>query len=595
MKNSGVIDTQNVARKMSVSGLSLKQSWPRLNTLQFKVNTGQSVEETIDELSDDPGVEYAEPNYLLRKQSLGIEGEPMSYSELQQHFQEASFSSSSSSGVSQRVAPEHIRADDTWPVLSPNLGTPVVAVVDSGCDRNHYIFKESGAIWENTDEIPGNDYDDDGNGYKDDTNGGWDFANDDDDPMDDDNHGTHVSGIILATTQDIFKTPIDPAIIQIMCLKFLNDEGIGNTADAIDAIEYAINNGAHIINNSWGGPGFSRALLDVIVKSYNGKRVFVAASGNFSQDNDTIPNYPSNYKVPNVISVAATTNEDSLASFSNYGVKSVYLGSPGDTILSTLPNNSFGYSSGTSMAAPFVSALAALMVREQLINGYQVRETLFSHSQKVSDLPVFSQSRIDVFNSINFVQNNDISEAQPDYAYDPNDYKNRGLAVDEDFESFEKTGCGLVTKVLHDSGKSGKGGPKGSSGTGAGLFLGLLFAPLFLINFLRIRKRRELYSRRQDSRYKMESEVRIDVNGQQLVGQMSSISVGGASIDTNALLEQGGIVTLNIASPDGQQQVEVQGCVVWSQEKKAYGLQFCNARDDTRTTISSWTKALSKV
>ncbi len=555
------------------------------------MDNDQSVDETIEEMSENPNVEYVEPNYILTKQSFGIEGQPMSYSEIQERF-----SLSSSSTKPQKVVQELIRADQAWPLLSSDADPAVVAIIDSGCDYNHYVFTESGAIWQNTGEIPGNDFDDDGNGYRDDTFGGWDFVNNDNDPMDDDNHGTHVAGIVLSTTQDVFKNPIDPAIVQIMCLKFLDENGVGNTADAIEAIEYAVNNGAHVINNSWGGPGFSRALLDVIVKSYNQKRVFVAAAGNSSKNNDQFPNYPSNYKVPNVMSVAATTIDDQLAKFSNYGVRSVHLGAPGARILSTLPNDSFGYSSGTSMAAPFVSGLAALMLREQSMNGYQVRDVLLSYSQKVTGLPVSSESRMDVFNAIDFVQNNNIPEYQPKYVYNADDYNYRGVATDE-FESFNKSGaCGLVTKVLHDSNKNNKNkkGGKGSPGGGVGLFLGLLFAPLVLINFLRIRRRKELYSRRQHSRYKMDSEVRIGVNGQQLVGHMSSISVGGASIDTEALLEKGGIVTLSIASPDGRQQVEVQGRVVWSQEKKAYGLQFCDTGDKTETAIKSWTKSLSK-
>lgn len=284
MRNSEGVDTQNVARKMSAGGLALKQSWPNFNTHQFKLKAGQTVQEAIDEISDDPNVEYAEPNYIFTKQSLGIQGKSMSYSELQERLEEEE----SSSERDPQVAPEHIRAEEALSLLTPNLKTPVVAVVDSGCDYDHYVFTESGAIWTNDDEIPDNGIDDDDNGYVDDIKG-WDFANGDHDPMDDDNHGTHVSGIILGMTQNILKTPIESAIIQIMCLKFLDQDGVGNTADAIAAIDYAVKNGAHVINNSWGGEEFSRALLDAIVKSYDAKRVFVAAAGNFRQDNDRIP------------------------------------------------------------------------------------------------------------------------------------------------------------------------------------------------------------------------------------------------------------------------------------------------------------------
>ena len=149
----------------------------------------------------------------------------------------------------------------------------------------------------------------------------------------------------------------------------------------------------------------------------------------------------------------------------------------------------------------------------------------------------------------------------------------------------------MVSKILKDKMGGGSNKPPGGKTM---LFLGLLFAPVFLINVLRIRKKKMIESRRQFPRYKMESEVRIDVGGQQLVGQMSTISLGGARIDTDALLEKGGVVSLSIESPDGEQQVQVQGRVVWSEEKKAYGVQFCDAKDDAVAAIGGWTKKLTK-
>jgi Tfp pilus assembly protein PilZ len=153
-------------------------------------------------------------------------------------------------------------------------------------------------------------------------------------------------------------------------------------------------------------------------------------------------------------------------------------------------------------------------------------------------------------------------------------------------------GCGMIAKVLRDRSKGQ--GPKSPSGGETALLLGLLFAPILVITLLRIRKKRLIESRRQFPRYKMASEVRIDVGGQQLVGQMSTISLGGARIDTDALLEKGGIVSLNIESPDGKQQIQVQGRVVWSEDKKAYGVQFCDAKDDAMTAIGLWTRKLRK-
>ena len=634
--NSESVDgdkSDGYASKLSENGMERVGD----SSVQYKIGGGQNTEDVVNSLSDDPDVEYAEPNYLYYKQSLGIEGEPLTPSELRDQFKDSVPSGNASKasplsdgeedvqGLNTQMIPTQIDAREGWEQLTqdPQV-TPVVAIIDSGCDYNHYVFKETGAIWINEDEIPDNGIDDDKNGYVDDVRG-WDFVNRDNDPMDDDNHGTHVAGIVLGITQDIFlginqKTapPLPRAKIRIMCLKFLDSEGVGNTVDAISAINYAVKNGAHIINNSWGGPGHSLALLEAITSAYKAKLTFVAAAGNISQDNDKDPNYPSSYRVPNILSVAATTHEDNLAVFSNFGFKSVHLGSPGNRILSTLPHGfpdsvlercdpdhpnyikcgTFAINSGTSMATPFVAGLAALMLREnKSINGYQMRNIFLAQSQKIDSLQgkVSSESRINALNMIDYVQTHQIPDHQPNCGDNCKGDSYRKVAT-AGFERAKDSaaGCGLVAKVL-----SKKGGPadpsSGGPKKGVGLFLILLFAPVFLTNFLRIREKRRISCRRKDTRFKMDSQVSIDVNGRKLEGQMSSISVGGASIDTSALLEKGGIVTLNISSPDGSQKIEVQGRVVWSQEKKSYGLQFCEAGEGTRGTIGSWTHSLSKI
>lgn len=552
---------------------------------QLKINNNQDVEQVVNDLMFEPEVEFVEPNYIFEKQSAGIEGQPMSFSEMQAQLSVTNASSSSSS-FGQTSA--QIHADEAWAAMSNNTNKPVVAIIDSGVDYNHYVFVDSGAIWVNSDEIPGNNIDDDGNGYIDDVRG-WNFVSNTNDPLDDDNHGTHVAGIVLGITQDILKPTLDPAVIQIMPLKFLDSQGVGTTSDALEAIQYAIDNGANVMNNSWGGGAYSQALHDVITQAYNHGMSFIAAAGNASNNNDSAPTYPANYDVPNVVSIAATSSSDSLASFSNYGATSVHVASPGIGILSTLPNDSFGYSSGTSMAAPFASGLAALLIREKgVINGYQVKGVLYDYSSLVSGLTgkVASKSRIDAFEALDFVQTHDIDTYQP--AYSGGNSRNVASAT-----AAAGGGCGLVKQVLNQSGKGGGGNPP--SGGKVALFLSLLFAPVFLMNILRIRKKNEVESRRQYPRYKMDSEVRINVGDKQLIGQMSSISVGGARIDTDALLEKGGVVTLNIASPEGDQQIQVEGRIVWSEEKKAYGVKFCETRDDVTQAIGGWTKKLSKI
>jgi hypothetical protein len=563
--------------------MSLKRSWGRFNMHQFSLKAGQTVDKAVNDMLLDPDVEYAEPNYIFRKQSVGIEGQPMSFSEME-IAASADNSAFAGGGFGQTSA--DINANEAWGILSSTSDRPIVAIIDSGVDYTHYVFVESDAIWSNVNEIPNNGIDDDGNGYIDDVRG-WNFVSNTNNPMDDDNHGTHVAGIVLGMTQDILKAHPDPAKIRIMPLKFLDSNGSGTTSDAIEAINYAINNGAQVLNNSWGGGGFSQSLHDVITAAYNKGKTFIAAAGNSANNNDTSPTYPATYSIPNVVSIAATSSSDNLASFSNYGGSTVHVASPGISILSTLPHDSFGYSSGTSMAAPFASGLAALLIREKgEINGYQIKGVMFDYSQGISALSgkVASKSRIDAYSAIDFVQKNDIDSYQPDYS----GAEARGLSSSS---TAAAGGCGMVSKALVDS--KGKGGGK-PSGDQALLYLGLLFSPLFLINVLHIRKKRLIESRRQFPRYKMNSEVRIEVGGKQLVGQMSTISMGGARIDTDALLEKGGIVSLLIESPSGEQQLQVQGRVVWSEDKKAYGVQFCDAKDEAMATIGGWTKKLAK-
>jgi subtilisin family serine protease len=215
-------------------------------------------------------------------------------------------------------------------------------------------------IWTNPGEIAGDGIDNDGNGYVDDIHG-YDFVNNDADPMDDNSHGTHVAGTIAAEGNNGTGVAGVNWSAQIMPLKFLDAGGWGDTFGAIQAVEYATMMGAKLTSNSWGGGGYSQALYDAIAAAGDAGQLFVAAAGNSSSDNDTYPEYPASYDLDNIIAVAATDNNDQLAWFSNYGAASVDLGAPGVDIYSTFPGNSYGTLSGTAMATPHVSGVAALL------------------------------------------------------------------------------------------------------------------------------------------------------------------------------------------------------------------------------------------
>ena len=391
-----------VGRVQIQKSMAMKRSWAELNAYHFSLKAGQSVEDAVADLNNDPDVEYAEPNYIVNKTQVGQEGSLMTHWEAQQATQ----------GAGTGTVSMH-----SWNIGTATNVRPIIAVIDTGADINHDVFVDSQAIWTNTDEIAGNHLDDDHNGYVDDVHG-WNFINETGSVADGDGHGTHVSGIILSVDQDIFAATLNQSRVRIMPLKFLDDNGNGTTANAIQAIYYAVNNGAKVLNNSWGGGGYSLALHEAIVYAYENGRVFVSAAGNAGTNNDSRPMYPASYPVPNNISVAATTSLDYLASFSNFGRNTVHIGSLGVAVLSTWPNNVYSYSSGTSMAAPFVSGIVGLMVREKpALNGYQTKSLLFGSSDTVNQLngKVYTGGRANASSAVSAATSATVDTYQPGY------------------------------------------------------------------------------------------------------------------------------------------------------------------------------------
>jgi len=551
----------------------LKESYGKMNIHHFGLSKGQSVSEAIHDLSQDPDVEYVEPNYYLAKTSdTGIH-ESFSLSEIESYAKNTNEILATDSDIGLNYV---------WQSLTGAQSTspPIVAVIDTGLQIDHTVITDTGALWVNAGEIAGNGIDDDGNGYIDDVNG-WNFVANSGTMYDDDGHGTHVTGIILSVDQNIFTTPRTAAKIKIMPLKFLDGSGVGSTSDAIRAIYYAVNNGATVLNNSWGGTGYSAALHDAVAYTYSKGAAFVAAAGNSANNNDSVALYPASYDVPNVISVAATGSSNYLASFSNYGATSVDLGSPGTYILSTIPTNSFGTSSGTSMSTPFVAGtLAQMKVAAPTMLGYQLKSLVLGQIQTYSQLSgkVYTGGKLNTASAVSVAASTPVESTQPAYTVSYQS-ASRSVASNES----QMAGCGMVSKM------------SGSSGLPLDrilVTLGLLLLPLVAYQ---VRRMIWPESRRRHERYKINSEVRISVGDKELVGSVSSISLGGAQVNTAALLEDGGMVTMLIESPDGAEKIEVGGRVVWSEANKAYGVAFDHAPQTALQRITDWTRGLQKI
>jgi len=303
---------------------------------KLKLPKEVDITSTVKEYEKNPDVEYAEPNYYKHLDSVPNDPD-----------------FSNQWGL-QNINDSDIDAPEAWDVQTGNSDI-IIAVIDDGVDLDHEDLAAN--IWTNQGEIAGNGIDDDENGYIDDING-WDTSNDDNDPNPDgsDDHGTHIAGIIGAVGNNGVGVVGVNWNSKIMALKFS-----GSIADEVLAIQYAIDNGAKVINASFGDDDFSQTEKEAIIAADSAGVLFVAAAGNDGDNNDIVDCYPSNCDVPNIIAVAATDQNDNLCDWSNYGATKVDLAAPGLRIYSTIPDNSYGYKDGTSMATPYVAGVAGLI------------------------------------------------------------------------------------------------------------------------------------------------------------------------------------------------------------------------------------------
>lgn len=344
----------------SVSTDRQKIGSPGLLALELRDRV--SVKEAAEELEAQPGVRFVEPNYIRT-----IEKTP------------------DDPRIGEQWGLTQISAAGAWDAATGSSDTKIV-VVDDGIALDHADLAAN--IWSNPGESgsTGNGKDEDGSGYADDVRG-WDFVDEDNDPSPvgaDSYHGTHVAGIAAAVGDNGTGISGTSWAADLIPARIFDESGTATAADVVEAYAYAARIGAPIVNGSFGGYGYSQAEYEAIQAASD--VLFVVAAGNEALPGDLLRSYPCGYDLANVICVAASTQSDALASFSNYGTTTIDLAAPGEQILSTVPGG-YGYIDGTSMATPFVTGTAALVLSKNPgLTPAQLRSTLLGTVDAIDSL-----------------------------------------------------------------------------------------------------------------------------------------------------------------------------------------------------------------
>lgn len=363
------------------------------NLARVALPAGVTVEEAIRRYRQNPDVLYAEPNFIVRK--AAAPNDPR-FGELWGLL---------NTGQAGGTPDADIDATEAWDTTTGSRNV-VVTVIDTGIDYNHPDLTAN--MWRNEADCNSNSIDDDDNGHIDDCYGIDTFSNDSN-PMDEHDHGTHVAGTIGAVGNNGVGVVGVNWQVSIMACRFLGPEG-GTTAGAIQCLDYVglmKDRGVNVVatNNSWGGGGFSLALQNAIDAQRQRGILFMAAAGNDATDNDLAPHFPSNYYVPNIIAVAATTRFDALAGFSQFGRRTVHVGAPGSAIWSTVRTANptiYDSFSGTSMATPHVTGVAALLKAQDASRDWRAIKNLILAGGDVvaGAAKTITQRRINVHGSM---------------------------------------------------------------------------------------------------------------------------------------------------------------------------------------------------
>ncbi|MBN1495982.1 MAG: S8 family serine peptidase [Spirochaetes bacterium] len=374
----------NLSNDMIEKRSASKKRW---HVVRFENLAIEDARDLCDELRKDPRIEYAEPDHKVSLDETFPNDPNMMFG-----LQWSLF---------------NLDMYDAWDYTT-GAGDVVVAVIDTGVDYTH-------------EDLAGNCI------------AGYDYLNNDADPMDDTGHGTHVAGIIGAVGNNGQGNAGMAWQVRIMPLRFISEDPgnpdyalSGDISLGIDCINYAVSNGAHIINASYGCYYYSEAEREAIMDARDAGVLFVAAAGNglvnsegirVGLDTDATPSYPASYNLDNIISVAASTYADQLRTSSNYGIMTVDLAAPGEEIYSTMPktltypmsqaglNMEWDYMSGTSMAAPHVTGVAALIKSLRPEFNYANIKTCVLHG--IEELPhlsdkVLTGGKLNGYNSVSY-------------------------------------------------------------------------------------------------------------------------------------------------------------------------------------------------
>ncbi|MBC8002902.1 MAG: S8 family serine peptidase, partial [Opitutaceae bacterium] len=319
--------------------------------------------------------EYVEPDYEVRALATPTDSA----------FVDGTLWGLRNTGQNGGAAGGDIGAVAAWDITTGSTNV-IVAVVDTGIRYTHNDL--AAQMWRNPGEIPANGIDDDGDGFVDNIFGINSIVSSGD-PMDDNDHGTHVAGTIGAAANNGNPHVGVAWNVRLMACKFLDNNGSGAISDAIECVNFAVQKGAKILNNSWGGGGYSQGLFDAIAAARNQGVLFVAAAGNSGANNDFAASYPSTYDLDNIVAVAAVDRFDALANFSNFGSNTVHLAAPGVSIYSTTQGSNSAYQTfnGTSMATPHVVGVAALIrAHYPDISLVELRQRLLMGALPISSL-----------------------------------------------------------------------------------------------------------------------------------------------------------------------------------------------------------------